>query len=191
MSQYSNFNIRGNPDLNMSKEKFLVRFSNYSYGDRSPVLGLVRSRTASGLTAAGVTGGTKLSISPINNVEAQQPGTVQSVDLIQRTSDYQASSDVMKEIIKGTIAKQNRAYHMRTPQVDTVPKAKKQGREIGKRVRQAKSKEASIGSIVEDYQRLKTKKGKGEFIFSLGQIYKANPTGSEYILKGIEAIKNL
>jgi len=186
----SNFNVRSNTDLNMPNKRFLRQFSNYSYGDRSPALGIVKGNGMFGSYNVS-RGGTNLSVAPINNIEAQQPDTVQSVDLVQRPSDYIATSGVMKEIIKKSVDKQNKDYQMRTPQVDAVSKTKKQGREIGKRVRQSKSKQASASSIVEDYQRLKTKKGKKDFISSLGLIYSKNPTDSQYILQGIEAIKKL
>jgi hypothetical protein len=186
----SNFNIRDNVDLNMSNKRFLRQFSNYSYGDRKPILGVVSGNGMFGSYNVN-RGGTNLNVIPINNIEAQQTDTVQSIDLVQRPSDYLASSGVMKEIIKKTVDKQNRDYQMRTPQVDAVSKIEKKGREIGKQLRQSKSKEASMLSIVEDYQRLKTKKGKKEFISSLGLIYRKNPTDSKYILDGIEAIKKL
>jgi hypothetical protein len=97
----------------------------------------------------------------------------------------------MKEIIQKTLNKQNKELQMVTPQPDLVSKPQKKGREIAQRVKKGKSQVASVASIVDDYNRLKSKKAKQAFISSLGTIYSKDPTGSKYILDGIEAIKKL
>lgn len=170
-------------DLGMNQNRFLLLFSNYDKGDRHQ--GLVPARSG------GACGGTVLSISPVSDVEAQQVGTVESVDLRQRPSDYQANGNIMKEIIQKTLNKQNRELHMVTPQPDLVSKPQKKNRETKERVKKGKSEVASVSSIVNDYNRLKSKKAKQAFITSLGTIYSKNPEGSAYILNGIEAIKKL
>lgn len=170
-------------DLGMNQDRFLLLFSNYDKGDRHRGL-IARS-------SGGTCGGTVLSVSPVTDVEAQQVGTVESVDLRQRPSDYQANGNIMKEIIQKTLNKQNRELHMVTPQPDLVSKPQKKGRETKERVKKGKSEVASVSSIVNDYNRLKTKKSKASFITSLGNIYSKNPEGSKYILQGIEAIKAL
>jgi hypothetical protein len=170
-------------DLGMNPDRFLVLFSNYDKGDRHR--GLVPARSG------GTCGGTMLSVSPVTDVEAQQVGTVESVDLRQRPSDYQANGNVMREIIQKTLNKSNKELHMVTPQPDLVSKPQKKSREISQRVKRGKSQVASVSSIVDDYNRLKTKKSKAAFITSLGLIYSKDPSGSKYILDGIEAIKKL
>lgn len=171
-------------DLGMNQDRFLVLFSNYDKGDRHH--GLIPARSS-----GGACGGTVLSVAPVTDVEAQQVGTVESVDLRQRPSDYQANGNIMKEIIQKTLNKQNKELHMVTPQPDLVSKPQKKGREIKERVKRGKSQVASVSSIVDDYNKLKTKKSKASFITSLGVIYSKNPEGSAYILNGIEAIKAL
>jgi len=174
--------VNARKDINMSDKRFLTLFSNYSRGDRYQALTPSRG---------GACGGTVLSVSPVTGVEAQQPETVQSVDLIQRPSEYRTSSGVMKEILQKVINDDAKARNERTPQVKAMSKAEKKGREIGKRVRRSKEKMASAQSIVEDYNKLRTKKSKQDFISALGNVYSQNPSGSKYILEGIEMIKSL
>lgn len=161
--------INPRKNLDMTDDRFLVLFSNYSSGDRY-----------NKLVPAG-RGGTLLSIAPVSGVEASQPSTVQSIDLIQRPSDYIASSNVMKEILQKSVDKSNRERHG----VVIAPKLTK------KRDKQPKSSsnEASSDTIFQDYHKLKTKKNKQDFITALGHLYSQNPTGSDYILKGIQMIK--
>lgn len=175
--------VTGRKDLGMNQDRFLMLFSNYDKGDRHR--GLVAR------SSGGACGGAVLSVAPVSNVESQQVGTVESVDLRQRPSDYQANGNVMREIIKKTINKENKELHMVTPQPDLVSKPQKKTREISQRVKKGKSQVASAASIVEDYNRLKSKKAKQAFITSLGNIYSKDPEGSKYILQGIEAIKKL
>lgn len=175
--------VNARKDLNMSDKRFLTLFSNYNRGDRYPAF--VPSR------GSGCYGGTILSVSPIGDVEAQQHGKYQSVDLIQRPSDYRVSSNVMKEILQKSVSADNKARQERTPQVKAMSVKEKKTRTRSDKVRRTNNQEASSQSIVSDYNKLKTKKSKKEFISSLGQIYSQNPTGSDYILKGIELIKAL
>jgi hypothetical protein len=174
--------VNARKDLNMTDKRFLTLFSNYNRGDRYPAF------TAS--RGSGCYGGTVLSVSPIGD-EAQQPGTVESVDLLQRPSDYRVSSNVMKEILQKSVSADNKARQERTPQVKAMSVKEKKTRTRSDKVRRTNNQEASSQSIVSDYNKLKTKKSKQDFISSLGQIYSQNPTGSDYILKGIEMIKAL
>lgn len=171
--------INTRKELDMSDKRFLMLFSNYSHGDRYPAL--VPSRS----------GGSVLSVSPVAGTPAQQPGTVESVDLIQRPSDYRASSGVMKEILQKTVNADSKARNERVRAPKATTKKAKQGREIGERVKRGKEKTASAQSIVEDYNKLRTKKSKQDFITALGNVYSQNPSGSKYILEGIEMIKKL
>lgn len=175
--------VNSRKDLNMSDKRFLTLFSNYSRGDRYPAF------TAS--RGSGCYGGTILSVSPIGDIETQQPETVQSVDLIQRPSDYRVSSNVMKEILQKSVSADTKARHERTPQVKAMSGKEKKIRVKSDKLRRSNNQEASSESIVSDYNKLRTKKSKQDFISSLGNIYSQNPTGSDYILKGIEMIKAL
>lgn len=174
--------VNARKDLDMTDKRFLTLFSNYNRGDRYPAF------TAS--RGSGCYGGTVLSVSPIGD-EAQQSGTVESVDLLQRPSDYRVSSNVMKEILQKSVSADTKARNERTPQVKAMTSKEKKVRTKSEKVRRTNNQEASSESIVSDYNKLKTKKSKKDFISSLGNIYSQNPTGSDYILKGIEMIKAL
>ena len=171
--------INTRKDLDMTDKRFLMLFSNYSHGDRYPAL--IPSRS----------GGSVLSVSPVAGVEASQPSTVQSVDLMQRPSDYRASSGVMKEILQKSVNADTKARNERVRAPKATTKKAKQGREIGERVKKGKEQTASAQTIVSDYNKLRTKKSKKDFISALGEVYSQNPSGSKYILDGIEMIKAL
>jgi hypothetical protein len=175
--------INTRKELDMTDKRFLMLFSNYSHGDRYPAL--VPSRSG------GVCGGTVLSVAPVAGVEASQPGTVQSVDLMQRPSEYRASSGVMKEILQKSVSADTKARNEKVRAPRATTKKEKQGREIGERVKRAKEQVASAQTIVSDYNKLKSKKSKQDFVSALGEVYSQNPTGSKYILDGIEMIKAL
>ena len=177
------FPIKNHAIINMAEKDFLRQFSNYSQGDR------VSMSHSNMIAGKGVFGGSVLSIGPVGQQGAQFDSTATNVDLLQRPEDYRASTGIMKEIIQANVSGYNKRQNDLIPQVEAVTKSQKIAREIGSRKRRAKAQQASKESIVMDYNKLKTKSNKMKFIESLGNVYKADPENSKYILEGIEMVK--
>lgn len=169
--------IKSQIGFNMSTKDFLRQFSNYSKGDR-----------VSMTHGNGIFGG--ISIGPVSNDTSADLNLISNnVDLLQRPEDYRASTGIMKEIVQANVSGYNKRQNQLVPQVEAVSKAQKVAREIKSRKRTAKIQQASKESIVRDYKKLKTKSKKTKFIEALGQVYKADPENSAYIIEGIEIVK--
>jgi hypothetical protein len=174
------FPIRNHAVVDMSTKDFLRQFSNYSKGDRPSMV-----------HGKGTFGGSMLSVSPVSDEGAQIESVSTNVDLLQRPEDYRASTGIMREILKDSVSGYNKRQNDRVPQVESVTKTEKIGREIGSRKRKTKVQKASKESIVEDYKKLKTKSKQTKFIEALGHVYKSDPENSAYIIEGIEMVKKL